>query len=117
MPSTLACPGSSHRAHRPAFRGGCLREGDHVVWHVGIGYSVHWPSAFWDSAESGADSEVVQIASGGLTPHCNTTGDDLLDFWGYKLSIGTCVGILCAFYVVFHIGSYLALSKLYKQKR
>lgn len=64
-----------------------------------------------------ADSEVVQIASGGLTPHCNTTGDDLLDFWGYKLSIGTCVGILLAFYVIFHIGSYLALSKLYKQKR
>ncbi|BDA42962.1 ABC transporter G family member 22 [Coccomyxa sp. Obi] len=68
-------------------------------------------------AATGADSQVVQIASGGLTPHCNTTGDDLLDFWGYKLSIGTCVGILVAFYVVFHVGSYFALSKLYKQKR
>ncbi|EIE27766.1 hypothetical protein COCSUDRAFT_45983 [Coccomyxa subellipsoidea C-169] len=76
----------------------------------------------WSPASFGrhllqADSEVVQIASGGLTPQCNTTGDDLLDFWGYKLSIGTCVGILLAFYVIFHIGSYLALSKLYKQKR
>lgn len=68
------------------------------------------------SAE-GADAEVTQIASGGLTPRCNTTGDDLLDFWGYKLGVAECVGILLAFYVVFHIGSYLALSKLYKQKR
>ncbi len=63
------------------------------------------------------DSEVVQIASGGLTPHCDTTGDNLLDFWGYHLSVGTCIGILMAFYVLFHVGSYLALSKLYKQKR
>ena len=63
------------------------------------------------------DSQVVQIASGGLTPHCNTTGDDLLDFWGYHLSVGTCIGILMCFYVAFHVGSYLALSKLYKQKR
>ncbi len=63
------------------------------------------------------DSQVVQIASGGLTPHCNTTGDDLLEFWGYHLSIRECIGILLCFYVAFHVGSYLALSKLYKQKR
>ena len=60
---------------------------------------------------------MVQIASGGLTPRCDTTGDALLDFWGYHLSVGTCIGILMAFYVAFHVGSYLALSKLYKQKR
>ena len=63
------------------------------------------------------DSDVVQIASGGLTPRCSTTGDDLLSFWGYHLSVVQCVGILLGFYMVFHLGSYLALSKLYKQKR
>lgn len=64
-----------------------------------------------------SQSQVAHIATGGLTPKCGTSGEQLLDFWDYKLNVGECIGILFAFYVVFHVGSYLALSKLYRQKR
>lgn len=64
-----------------------------------------------------SQSNVAAIATGGLTPKCGTTGEQLLDFWDYKLSVPQCIGILFAFYAVFHVGSYLALSKLYRQKR
>ncbi len=57
------------------------------------------------------------FASGGLLPECDTSGDSLLVFWGYNLSVPEVIGILSLFYVVFHIGSYLALSKLYRQRR
>jgi ATP-binding cassette, subfamily G (WHITE), member 2 len=57
------------------------------------------------------------FAAGGMLPECDTTGDSLLAFWGYRFSIGEVIGFLTMFYVLFHIGSYLALSKLYRQKR
>ncbi len=64
-----------------------------------------------------SQTDVAHIATGGLTPKCGTSGEQLLDFWDYKLSVGQCIGILFAFYAIFHVGSYLALSKLYRQKR
>lgn len=57
------------------------------------------------------------FASGGLLPECDTSGDSLLEFWGYNFTILEVIGILALFYTVFHIGSYLALSKLYRQRR
>lgn len=88
-----------------------------LEWHAELGNREADSGCLWCACSGPTDAEVVQIASGGLTPKCSTTGDDLLNFWGYHLSVAECVGILLAFYVVFHLGSYLALSKLYKQKR
>lgn len=53
------------------------------------------------------------------TARCRSvgTGDQAIEFWGFDMRPGKVIGVLLAFYVVFHIGSYLALSKLYKQKR
>ena len=59
----------------------------------------------------------MQVASGGIFQGCDATGDSVLAFWGYKLTTGQVLGILFVFYAAFHVGSYLALSKLYRQKR
>jgi hypothetical protein len=59
----------------------------------------------------------MQVASGGIFQGCDATGDSVLAFWGYKLTTGQVLGILLVFYAAFHVGSYLALSKLYRQKR
>ena len=50
---------------------------------------------------------------------CNPadTGDHALDLWGLSIPPAEVIGILLTFYVVLHVISYLALSKLHKQKR
>ena len=45
------------------------------------------------------------------------TGAQSLSFSELSLGAGEVVGILLAFYVVLHCASYLALSRLHKQKR
>lgn len=59
----------------------------------------------------------AQPMPGGTNLACATTGESLLDYWGYGLTIAEVVGILVAFYAVFHLASYLALSRLYRQRR
>ena len=54
--------------------------------------------------------------SAGPSTNCSTTGNELLDYYGYNLAMGTIVGALIGFYVIFHIGSYLSLSYLYKKR-
>ena len=50
---------------------------------------------------------------------CNPadTGDHALQLWGLSIPPAEVIGILLTFYVVLHAISYLALSKLHKQKR
>ena len=49
-----------------------------------------------------------------LSNLCGETGNELLEYYGYSLSIGAVIGVLLGFYCLFHIGSYLALSRLYR---
>lgn len=48
---------------------------------------------------------------------CESTGEGLLDYWGYHLALWEIFLILLAFYIFFHVVSYLALSRLYRQRR
>ena len=41
----------------------------------------------------------------------------LLNYWGYGLTVAEVAAILIAFYILFHLASYLALSHLYRQRR
>ena len=68
-------------------------------------------------AALGGSLSDLQVASGGVFTGCDSTGDSVLAFWGYKLTTGQVLGILFVFYLAFHVGSYLALSKMYRQKR
>lgn len=65
---------------------------------------------------------VVKDNSSGFTGSatkisCESTGEGLLDYWGYHLALWEVFLILLSFYVFFHIVSYLALSRLYRQRR
>lgn len=59
---------------------------------------------------------IADPLSGGAQPICGTTGDQLLDYYGYTIQIGILIAAMIAAYLIFHIGSYLSLSRLYKKR-
>lgn len=59
----------------------------------------------------------AQPIPGGANLACQTSGESLLDYWGYGLTVAEVAVILLAFYLIFHVASYLALSRLYRQRR
>ena len=68
-------------------------------------------------AAAASSNSTTQTIAGGQVLACATSGEGVLNYWGYTLSVGAVCGILLAFYAVFHIASYLALSRLYRQRR
>ena len=70
-------------------------------------------------AATGSNATAARSRPVSSAPVCRvaTTGDTALQLWGFNLAAGWVIGILFIFYAVLHVASYLALSKLYKQKR
>lgn len=59
---------------------------------------------------------IADPLSGGAQPTCGTTGDQLLDYYGYTIPLAVLIGAMLAAYAIFHVGSYLSLSRLYKKR-
>jgi len=56
------------------------------------------------------------LIGGGPQSTCTTTGEDLLGYYGYTIGMGVLIAALLVTYALFHIGSYLSLSRLYKKR-
>ena len=54
--------------------------------------------------------------AGGAQPTCGTTGNQLLDYYGYTINTAILIAAMLAAYIIFHLGSYLSLSRLYKKR-
>lgn len=45
---------------------------------------------------------------------CITQGNSLLDYYGYTVDTGVLIAALATAFILLHLGSYLALSRLHK---
>jgi hypothetical protein len=59
----------------------------------------------------------TQAQKSGLVCYPVSNGERILKYWDFNMPVEEVIGILVAFYVAFHIISYLALANMYKAKR
>jgi hypothetical protein len=116
-PAPAAAPGAEEERKHPSVREAWGRRGLRQAAAPAAPALPPMGGAALPVLPPGTSLSDLRIAAGGSFAGCDSTGDSILAFWGYKMSLGQVMAILAAFYVAFHAGSYLALSKMYKQKR
>ncbi len=65
----------------------------------------------------GNPSLAAQALAAGFSCQPASSGDQVLQYYELYIGVPEAIGILLAFYVYFHIISFLALTFLYRQKR
>ena len=60
---------------------------------------------------------LVKAAEAGFKQTRISTGEGVLQYYEFYLTPGLVIGVLAAFYVVFHVMSYFAMAHLYGAKR
>ncbi|KAK9834196.1 hypothetical protein WJX81_007595 [Elliptochloris bilobata] len=82
----------------------------HGVARVELGGRDFWPPGCGPGSPPAGRSET----GGACRP---THGDTVLSYWEFTLGVGQVLGVLLAFYAVLHAASYIALARLYRQRR
>ena len=55
-------------------------------------------------------------ATGSQQSSCVARGETVLDYYGYTINTGVLIAALATAYIISHIGSYLALSRVHKAR-
>lgn len=84
------------------------------VWQVVEDVHLSMPLSSW-IVHAGTPLVAPGIA-GTEQNACITQGETVLDYYGYTINTGILIAALATAYLISHIGSYLALSKVHRAR-